>query len=130
MREVYGRKSAEEKRAMMLARDPEAVKTAEHRRYRRHREERLKRSREWVKANPERTAVIKRRWVENNPEKITAGSALRAAVRAGHIERGPCEVCGIQPAQGHHDDYLKPLEVRWLCPAHHAEHHAQERAAA
>lgn len=25
--------------------------------------------------------------------------------------------------QAHHDDYSKPLEVRWLCPSHHKLHH-------
>lgn len=27
-------------------------------------------------------------------------------------------------ANAHHDDYAKPLEVRWLCALHHQRHHA------
>ena len=35
----------------------------------------------------------------------------------------PCEVCGATKAQAHHCNYSKPLDVRWLCPKHHAEWH-------
>lgn len=45
------------------------------------------------------------------------------AVKAGIIKRTPCEVCGAKKVQGHHDNYYKPLEVRWLCPKHHGEFH-------
>ena len=27
------------------------------------------------------------------------------------------------PIDAHHEDYGRPLAVRWLCPAHHAEIH-------
>ena len=43
-------------------------------------------------------------------------------VRDKHIIRQPCEICG-EKAEAHHDDYNKPLEVRWLCFKHHREWH-------
>lgn len=51
--------------------------------------------------------------------------AVRHAVVAGRLVRLPCEVCGEPKSQGHHDDYDKPLDVRWLCRQHHDEHHAR-----
>lgn len=59
---------------------------------------------------------------QRHPEKVTARSALNHAIRDGRLSRQPCEVCG-GAAQAHHHDYSKPLEVRWLCRAHHAEEH-------
>lgn len=42
--------------------------------------------------------------------------------RRGKLLPQPCEKCGSD-AEKHHDDYSKPLEVRWLCrPCHLAEH--------
>lgn len=49
------------------------------------------------------------------------------AVRDGKLTRQPCEVCGAEPTEAHHDDYDKPLEVRWLCRKHHREYHKQLR---
>lgn len=59
----------------------------------------------------------------NKSEKGRAAQQLRDAVRQGKIKRQPCEVCGEPDAQGHHTDYSKPLEVRWLCAKHHREEH-------
>jgi len=53
------------------------------------------------------------------PEKHKARYTLRNAIRLGKVERGCCEVCGSAEVEAHHDDYTKPLEVRWLCPLHH-----------
>ncbi len=61
-----------------------------------------------------------------HPEKYLAHQIVGNAIRAGELHRQPCEKCG-KKAQAHHDDYSKPLEVRWLCPKHHAEHHREER---
>ena len=52
----------------------------------------------------------------------------RRAIKTGVLVKKPCEVCGsITRVQAHHDDYFKPLEVRWLCAKHHLEHHQNER---
>jgi ribosomal protein S27AE len=55
--------------------------------------------------------------------KTKARRKLQAEVRAGRIVRQPCEACGKPAAHAHHDDYSKPLEVRWLCPLCHAAAH-------
>lgn len=41
----------------------------------------------------------------------------------GEIVKMPCEVCGEERVHMHHDDYVKPLEVRWLCVVHHGAEH-------
>ncbi len=52
--------------------------------------------------------------------KSKARAALNSAIRRGDVRPQPCEVCGAEKAHGHHGDYDKPLEVRWLCKPHHA----------
>lgn len=61
------------------------------------------------------------RMMEKYPGKYKARSILRNAVRLGHIEKKPCEVCGVIAVESHHDDYSKPLDVRWFCHQHHCE---------
>lgn len=48
-------------------------------------------------------------------------------IREGMLIRQPCEVCGNEKVEAHHDDYFKPLEVRWLCKLHHQEHHKNNK---
>jgi len=60
-----------------------------------------------------------------SPEKVIAREMVQAEIRAGRLVRGTCEKCGLENAHAHHDDYTKPLDIRWLCPPHHREHHAQ-----
>jgi hypothetical protein len=43
------------------------------------------------------------------------------AVKKGIIQRQPCSECGSLKAEGHHNDYYKPLEVTWLCRWCHAK---------
>ena len=44
-------------------------------------------------------------------------------------EHGPCERCGAtQFIDGHHDDYSKPNEVRYLCRRCHRQFHVTLRA--
>lgn len=57
------------------------------------------------------------------PEKAKARDLLFTALRRGKMVRMPCEVCGDPNSHGHHEDYTKPYDVRWLCKTHHNEAH-------
>ncbi len=67
-----------------------------------------------------------KRYRKKNPLKWAAHCLVNNAIRSGLMTRKDCEVCG-RKAQAHHDDYMKPLDVRWLCSYHHAEHHRKQR---
>jgi hypothetical protein len=57
-----------------------------------------------------------------HPEKNRARAMVGREVKAGRLIRQPCEVCGTnERVQAHHDDYSKPLEVRWMCFKCHRE---------
>jgi hypothetical protein len=56
--------------------------------------------------------------------KGRAHAALARAIKDGTIVRQPCEVCGNPKAVAHHDNYLRPLDVRFLCRSCHARFHA------
>ncbi len=49
------------------------------------------------------------------------------ARRDGKIVSGPCEICQDPWGCAHHQDYTKPLEVRYLCQRHHLQYHRQLR---
>jgi len=73
-----------------------------------------------------RIIASSKRWREINPDKYKAHNAVSNAIRDDRLRKEPCEVCGAKNVHGHHDDYSKPLEVRWLCPVHHRAHHDQQ----
>lgn len=58
-----------------------------------------------------------------NKHKRQAKDKVRWALFKGRLTKGPCEVCGALKVQAHHNDYSKPLEVKWLCPRHHQRLH-------
>jgi hypothetical protein len=63
----------------------------------------------------------------NHPNKYKARYTTSNALRDGKLIKGPCEVCKTKiKVQSHHDDYDKPMEVRWLCFQHHRELHGQK----
>ena len=59
------------------------------------------------------------------PEKFLAHCMVNNAVRDKRLFKQPCEVCGKTKVHAHHDDYYKPMEVRWLCKKHHLEVHGK-----
>lgn len=72
--------------------------------------------------NAGRKAKIK--WKMNNLDRRAAHVIFGNAIKKGQIIKKPCEICGsVYRIHGHHDDYTKPLEVKWLCSKHHKEVH-------
>jgi hypothetical protein len=61
------------------------------------------------------------------PQKYKAQTAVSNAVRDGRLAKpDQCEECDSTfRVEGHHDDYSKPLEVRWLCSVCHKKWHLE-----
>lgn len=80
-------------------------------------------------------AEATRLWRRRNPEpkhrdlpplerkKRNARKRIWMRIRRGVMKRFPCAVCGKEPAESHHPDYDKPLEVVFLCRDHHQVAH-------
>ena len=76
--------------------------------------------------NPARRAGKNRSYrYHTDGGKTYARRILQNAVKYGKIEKKPCVVCGDHNSQGHHEDYLKPLDVVWYCRKHHLERHVE-----
>jgi hypothetical protein len=102
-------------------------------------EEKLARSRAmqrlWRARNAERVKECQAAWRARNPgSKKREAAAERArgrlqdAVKAHKLRQLPCEGCGeTEAVQGHHYDYMRPLDVIWLCGRCHGLYHTVER---
>lgn len=78
--------------------------------------------------NPERIALateVSRRWRAQDRRRAAAHSAVARAIRAGTLERKPCQRCGEEKSLAHHEDYSNQLEVVWLCQPCHKERHKE-----
>ena len=64
-------------------------------------------------------------YMARNPKKRYAHEQVRYAVKTGKLIKQKCENCGDKNTQAHHDDYSKPLEVRWLCNKCHKQWHRE-----
>ena len=63
---------------------------------------------------------------EKFPLKYKAHNIVSNAIRDGKLFKEPCEKCGSETRiHAHHDDYSKPLNVRWLCATAHHQWHAK-----
>lgn len=59
------------------------------------------------------------RWADRHWDAHLAHASVSRAVKRGALVPTPCEECGAPVTVGHHDDYTKQLDVRWLCDSHH-----------
>lgn len=67
-------------------------------------------------------------WQLKNTEKRAAHVLVGNYLRDGKIIKKPCERCGSEHSEAHHDDYSKPLEIMWLCKTHHGHRHRELNA--
>lgn len=106
-----------------------------------HRARQLARTKAWLKEKYRTDAEFRekvKRWsreydsvhYKSDPayrRKRLAYAAVRYALKRGKLDRGPCEQCGITSnVESHHDDYSKPLDVRWFCSIHHGIVHTRD----
>lgn len=64
-----------------------------------------------------------------SPEQVArkrARTDAYLAVKRGELKKLPCEICGKERVEAHHEDYKKPLQVRWLCRRHHLQLHSNQ----
>jgi hypothetical protein len=80
--------------------------------------------RRYRQRNREKIAAYNRAWQAKNKEKRAAHGAVEYALLCGALVRETCEICGECRTDGHHEDYSRPLDVRWLCKLHHRQVHA------
>jgi hypothetical protein len=74
-----------------------------------------------------RTKEDTKKYRENNPKKYKAHGIVARAIRGGKLFPEPCEICGsFGNIHAHHDDYDKPLNVRWLCATCHCLWHKEK----
>ena len=57
--------------------------------------------------------------------KHDARLLVQYAVKTGILQKpNMCSICFMEgKIEAHHDDYSKPLEVRWLCIGCHSDYH-------
>ena len=107
-------------------------KTCAKRDVNKHREENIESFREYdrergktrkrIDRNIERQRVARKEM----PWKHKAYDLVRRALASGKLTKMPCLVCGSTVVEGHHEDYMKPLEVVWLCKIHHEDVHREK----
>jgi len=89
-----------------------------------NKDERLAYCRKWEKTESGKVSRAKsnRKMYYKHHDRSLCRDRFKKAIKKGWLVRKPCEVEGcVDVAQGHHEDYSKPYEVRWLCDTHHKE---------
>jgi ribosomal protein S27AE len=64
-----------------------------------------------------------------HPDRVRARKSVHYALKVGKLTRpDSCESCGRSAnLTGHHHDYSKPLDVRWLCSSCHKKIHLEDK---
>ena len=65
--------------------------------------------------------------IQKNESKIArkAYIIVETAIRHGKLKSEPCCRCGAKKTHAHHENYLEPLNIIWLCTICHGERHRE-----
>lgn len=123
--------------AQRLATDPtyrgrrnKRARESARRRYPKQAEQERERNARYGRENRARITARRRAERVVDPVKYEAHKQVSMALRSGRLQPQPCEVANgcDGRVEAHHEDYAKPLDVRWLCARHHHEAHRTELA--
>lgn len=104
----------------------------EYDRNRPNKKERSRRQAERLRNDPEaaeKSREWKREWANRNQDKRHCHHKVHSAIRRGELSApSKCESCMAKgKTEAHHDDYSKPLMIRWLCGDCHRAYHKKQR---
>jgi hypothetical protein len=121
----WEKRAEQARRSYEKHREKIARKRAKKNRKQEEREKNRLRQAEWRKSNRSKCGEVVANWKKKNPQKAGAHSLVLWAVKTGVLNRpDKCEECGKSgKIQGHHEDYTKPLEIKWLCKFCHSRKH-------
>lgn len=68
---------------------------------------------------------ISARWRASDSRIVKCHNEVARAVKKGTLQKVGCAVCGSNKSEAHHDSYLRPLDVMWLCRIHHVARHKE-----
>ncbi len=90
---------------------------------------RLEKQKIWKANNKEKLRAYTANSRKKFPLKTAARSFLCAAIKEGIVIRpDTCIRCSKEcKPEAHHEDYLKPLEVVWLCRSCHGKEHRKHK---
>lgn len=90
----------------------------------------LEKQKLWKSNNRDKVNAYSREEKKKRPFKHAARMFVRAAIKEGILIRPKeCTRCLKEcKAEAHHEDYMKPLDVIWLCRSCHGKEHRKHKA--
>lgn len=78
------------------------------------------------KRGARQTAKYQREYRKKYPQKYKAKNLVNNSLRDGKISKAKrCDSCNFELRLcAHHDDYARPLDIRWLCQSCHKQWHS------
>jgi hypothetical protein len=121
----WEKRAEQSKRSYEKHKEKIAKQRAEKSREAVEQEKNRKRQAEWRANNKTRVGKTVARWKKKNPHKAACHTLILWALRTGVIKKPEaCEECSaIGKVEAHHTDYLKPLDVIWVCKGCHSKKH-------